>query len=136
MIFLTPDDFKTVLLAESLDKVLANNPGALDEAVDIALDEATSFITGRYDLAVAYAATGNSRNKMLVSSLVDLALYHVYSAFSPRNIPELRGLRYQAAIDLFKGVSKGTRFLDLPLVQVVPEQSGYILFNSNPKFNF
>jgi hypothetical protein len=136
MIFLTPDDFKTVILADSLDKIIAINPGALEAAVNIAIDEATSFISGRYDLALAYAASGTARNKILVSSLVDMALYHVYSAFSPRNIPELRGLRYQAAMDLFKGVSKGTRFLDLPLIQLVEKQNGYILFSSNPKFNF
>lgn len=136
MIFLTQDDFKTVVAADTLDKFLATNPSALEEAVAIALDEATSYLIGRYDLAVSFAAQGTERNKILVISLVDIALYHIYSAYNPRNIPELRGLRYQSAIDLFKGVSKGTRFLNLPLVEIIPEQTGYILFSSNPKFNF
>lgn len=136
MTFLTQDDFKLVVLADTLDKFLANNPSALDEATNVALDEATSYLQGRYDLEASFAATGTERNRILVTSLVDMALYHVYSAYTPKNIPELRGLRYQSAIDLFKGVGKGIRYLNLPLVEIIPEQSGYILFNSNPKFNF
>ncbi|WP_046245020.1 phage protein Gp36 family protein [Hymenobacter terrenus] len=136
MYFLTQSDFDTVIASDQLAKLLSVQPaGVLDKAVASAVDEVVSYLTGRYDLEQAFATTGEDRNDILVLRTVDLALYHLYATISPRNIPDLRRDRYTEAVDLFRGASKGTRFLALP-VKSVEGQSTYLLYGSNKRFQY
>lgn len=133
--FLTEDDFKTVIDSDQLTKVVGNNPSLLGEAILIAVDEMTSYLNNRYDVAVAFDTVGTDRNSFLVLRCADIALYHLYSRIAARNIPELRGIRYAEAIDWLKMVNKGNVHLNLP-IKVIENQAGYILFGGNPRFNF
>ena len=49
----------------------------------------------------------DNRNKYLKMVLVDICLYHIHSRISPHQIPELRVLRYDQAIDKLKNISRG-----------------------------
>jgi phage gp36-like protein len=135
MTFLTPEDFDLLIRADQLNKMIGDNTTLLSQAVDTALDEIVSYVSGRYDMALALEATSEDRNSLLVARAVDMALYHLHSILSPRNIPDLRRDRYLEAVDLFKGVSKGTRFLSLP-VKEVEGQTTLHLYGSNTRFNF
>ena len=46
----------------------------------------------------------------------DITLYHLHSGISPRNIPDLRVVRYKDAISWLKMVKKGDLSTDLPKV--------------------
>ena len=79
----------------------------------------------------------DTRNALIVTYLVDMTLYHVHSAINPQKIPDLRGIRYEAAITWLKAVSKGSLNPDLPILidesGGTPSHSGRIAYGSNPK---
>lgn len=133
MTFLTDADFELSIRADQLDKITKSNPALLSVAVNVALDEVSSYLAARYDLDATFTAVGDDRNIMLVTRLVDMALYHLYSRISPNNIPDLRRDRYLEATDLFKGAQKGNRFLSLP-VKPIEDQSNYFLFGSTKPY--
>ncbi len=57
---------------------------------------------------------GDDRNQVVIMYLVDLIIYHLHTSINPRNIPELRGIRYDAAITWLRAVSIGELEPNLP----------------------
>jgi len=74
---------------------------------------------------------GDQRNQVVVMYFVDLVIYHLHSSINPRNIPELRGIRYDAAIAWLKKVADAKLEPDLPKLE--DDTGNLIRFNSNPK---
>ena len=137
MTYLIPEDFETAIEADELEAIVDGSTTALNSAVEIAIDEAISFIQGRKDMTATFAATGDERNRLFVAMLVDIALYHL-CRISPRNIPDLRRDRYAEAIAFLRGVAKNTRFLDIPNTPTNEGEggSGYIVWGSTPNYDF
>ncbi len=131
--FLTEDDFKTIIEEDKLSKIIGDNPSLLLDAILIAIEEMSSYLSGRYDVATAFEKVSTDRNMFLVMRGADIALYHLYSRIAPRNIPELRGIRYAEAIEWLKSINKGNVHINLP-VKSIDNHSGYILFGGNPTF--
>lgn len=75
---------------------------------------------------------GDNRNPKIVDVTIDVLLYHMHSRISPRNIPDLRRLRYDGddpqqrggAIGYLKQVQKGIITPDLPVTDN-SDQSGH-----------
>lgn len=63
-------------------------------------------------------ALGDNRSQQLVMVIIDITLYHIHSRIAPRNIPELRVIRYQAAIDWLKMCNSGDVSPDIPLIPI------------------
>jgi hypothetical protein len=88
-----------------------------------------------------YWTLGDNRNPLIKMYLIDILLYHVHSRINPRNIPELRAIRYDGnnsfqsggAIGWLKKIEKGLVSLDAP--EIVLTQGGDIRFGSSPKKN-
>jgi hypothetical protein len=84
---------------------------------------------------------GDNRNQQIKAYLVDITLYHLYSRINPRNIPELRMIRYDGnspkqhggAIGWLKMVAGGEVNADLP--EILPSQGVSIMGGSKPKRN-
>jgi len=65
----------------------------------------------------------DSRDQKMVEILIDIALYHVHSRINPRNIPDLRRIRYDGddanqrggAIGMLKMIRDGKNSLDIPI---------------------
>jgi len=57
---------------------------------------------------------GDDRNQVVIMYLVDLIIYHLHTSVNPRNIPELRGIRYDAAITWLRAVNVGELEPNLP----------------------
>lgn len=74
---------------------------------------------------------GDNRNPQLVNYCIDIALYHIHSRIAPRNIPELRVVRHQEAIQWLKDAGQGKITADLPLIQ--PKSGGRIRFGGEIK---
>lgn len=49
----------------------------------------------------------DNRNRYLKMILIDIALYHIHSRISPHQIPELRVIRYDQAIDKLGNIKTG-----------------------------
>jgi hypothetical protein len=76
--------------------------------------------------------SGDNRSQMLVMSMVDIALYHVHSRISPKNVPELRMMRYKMAMDWLQQAARGlTTPQNLELNQ--PEYGSRISYGSRIK---
>jgi Protein of unknown function (DUF1320) len=56
------------------------------------------------------------RHGLIRTYMVDITLYHAHSAIPQKMIPELRVVRYEAAIAWLKAVAKGDISPDLPVV--------------------
>jgi phage gp36-like protein len=113
MIFLVTNDFDTQIRADVLTKITDNEPTLLDEMELAAIEEIQSYLF-RYDVAATFDTTGTARNRLLVMYCVDVMLYHLHSRVNPRQIPELRYVRYEAAKKWLESVSRGQIIANLP----------------------
>lgn len=83
-------------------------------------------------LNTAYWKAGDNRSQQLLTTVVDITLYHVHSRISPRNIPELRVKRYDDARNWLKMANRGEITPALPMLQ--PTKGGRIRFGGNVRF--
>lgn len=72
------------------------------------------------------------RNKAVIMTVIDIALYHLTSNLSPQNIPELRVKRYDDAMKWLDKVQKELISPDLPLLDEDKPSAAYIV-GSNTK---
>lgn len=86
-----------------------------------------------------YFTEGDPRNPKLVDVTIDVLLYHIHSKISPRNIPELRRIRYDGdnaiqgggAIGWLKGVQKGNIQPDLPVIDNTDQSTHNIAYGQS-----
>ena len=112
MIFLVNTDFNTQIRADVLDKIIDADTSLLGEMELAAIEEMTSYLF-RYNVAAAFAEIGPARSRLLVMYCVDIMLYHLHSRINPRQVPEIRFVRYEAAKKWLESVSKGLIIADL-----------------------
>jgi hypothetical protein len=78
-----------------------------------------------------YFVADDNRDAQMVMMIIDVALFHLHSRIAPRNIPELRVKRYEAAVEWFRMCAEGKITPALPLIQ--PKQGNRIRFGGNVK---
>ena len=82
---------------------------------------------------------GDNRNQALVMYLIDMTLYHLHCRINPRNVPDIRAIRYNGnnatenggAIGWLKKVAKGE--VSVSLDKIVPTQGSRVIYGSNAK---
>jgi phage gp36-like protein len=90
---------------------------------------AYSVPAGTLTSSTTYYALGDTRSQMLVTFVMDIALFHVHSRIASRNIPDLRVKRYDEAIRTLKGYARGELTAAFPLIK--PKQGGRIRYGGN-----
>jgi len=114
MTFLTPEDFYAVCDQQTLTVIHQDDDVNLDRAEKYAIEEVSSYLRTRYDVAATFSKQGDQRNGYLVMIVADVALYHLI-AWLPKRIGfEIRQTRYNAAIAWLKDVQAGKATPDLP----------------------
>ena len=85
-----------------------------------------SHIGRKYDLDHEFSKTGNDRNPELVKIMVDICIYDMFMAISPRMIPETRKNANEYARDWLKRVAlpDDNEFCIFPLLQLRQEGDG------------
>jgi phage gp36-like protein len=135
--FLTTDDYKQQIQDTVLQAVLGgaiSGNTTLASAELAAQAEMESYLRARYDVVNIFNKTGIDRNEHLVMLLIDMVLYHLHSRINPNKVPDLRGIRYEAAISWLKSVAKGDISPDLPLLEDTEGNAiNPIAYGSNPK---
>lgn len=99
----------------------------------------TYSFDGFYPENTTYWIKGDNRNQQIVTYLIDITLYHLHSRINPRNVPELRYVRYDGgnalqtggAIGWLKKVASGDVTANIPVI--IPEQGVSIRYGSNTK---
>ncbi|MDY0200983.1 MAG: DUF1320 family protein [Tenuifilaceae bacterium] len=114
MSFLTTDDYKAVSDAQTLEVIHQSDEVNRERAERYAMEEISSYLRGRYDMAAAYAALGLQRNSQLVMITADVALYHLIAWLPKRMGFEIRETRYKRAIEYLENVQAGKASPDLP----------------------
>lgn len=105
--FLTEDDYKAHLKEADLDALTGYNSTVRVDVELKAQAEIESYLRERFNTAQIFAATGNDRNTLVKMFAVDIAVYHLFCAVAPRNIPQVRLDRYNAAIKWLDMVRRG-----------------------------
>lgn len=114
MNFLSTDDFKAVCDPQTLNVINQSDTANLDRAECYAIEEVSSYLRTRYDVAATFSTSGLQRNGYLVMIVADVALYHLV-AWLPKRIGfEIRETRYNQAIAWLKDVQSGKATPDLP----------------------
>jgi len=120
MAFITDNDYDVQAQNDVL-KLLdgSDDRHRLRQAEKYAIGEINKRIAGRYDMANVWNKTGDERDAYIVMITIDIAIYHLYSQKSPRQIPEYRQIRYDAALEWLRDVGTGANPTDLP---PIPEE--------------
>lgn len=136
MAFLNRNEINTHLFGEIVDEVQRDWIGAIDAAIDAAIEEVSGYIS-MYDVAAIMATTGTARNAILLLYTKDVAVWHFIQLANPNIDMDLREKRYDRAIAWLKDVQKGIVVPNLPLPTSLDEtaQLGKIKFGSNPQRN-
>lgn len=116
-----------------------NSTGNLPTDTNYWTAGATYSFTAAYPEDTTKWIKGDNRNQQIVMYLIDITLYHLHSRINPRNVPELRMIRYDGnnptqnggAIGWLKRVAGGELTADLP--SILPAQGLSIRYGSNTK---
>lgn len=131
--FLTSDDYGAQIRQEQLDIVLSSAPAnALQQAELFAQEHIESYLRNRYDVAEIFAATGDARSNLIITYMVDIALYTVHSRHGRVGMPEKRLDRYDQAVAWLKAVAAGKISASLPALPVATAP-GRFKWGSEPK---
>ena len=115
--FLQEDDYKVQIRDMELDELTGYSEALRLESEQRAQEEMESYLRDRFDVAVIFEATGDDRSKLVVVYMIDIALYHLFAAIAPRNVPQIRVDRYDAAISWLMKVADGRLNPGLPPVE-------------------
>ncbi len=135
MAFLTDIDYDVQIRNWVKQIITQENEDVLHQAELAAQAEMESYLRGRYDVAEIFDQTGTERNALIVMYLVDMVVYHLHSNISPENTPEIRYIRYKAAINWLADVSRGKLTPQLPETKTEESEEDSLDFQggSNPK---
>ncbi|MEO2080617.1 MAG: phage protein Gp36 family protein [Leeuwenhoekiella sp.] len=137
MAFLTDEDFDPQIRGWVRNVVNQGSQAVQLKAELAAQVEMESYLRNRYDTGLIFEAEGDNRNALVVMYMVDIAVYHLHANISPENVPEIRQIRYDAAIDWLKRVAKGDISPRLPELTSDPDNpegdSLFLQMGSNDK---
>jgi hypothetical protein len=100
----------------------------------------TYSFSGAYPEDTTRWTKGDNRNQMIKMYLMDITLYHLHSRINPRNVPDLRAIRYDGnnpaqnggAVAWLKRVAAGDINPQIP--EIIPHQgSDFRWFSTQPK---
>jgi phage gp36-like protein len=133
MAFLQEEDYKLQVREYELDEITDYTEAIRLKSELAAQGEMESYLRDRYNVGEIFGAVGDDRNPLIVMYMIDIVLYHIFSAVTPRNVPQIRMDRYDAAINWLKAVAKGTINPDLPVTEDEDGNTpGTSIFGSSP----
>lgn len=106
MAFLEKADYYTSINLSVLDALTGGDDSIIDELSAEAITEMKSFLNARFDVEQIFNATGVDRNKMILMYCKDIALFHIYSIYNFRRVPEIRDKRYKNALQWLQDVNE------------------------------
>lgn len=130
MAYVNNSDFNLLIQDANLQQVISANSAILEQAVLVAIGEARSYLVQKFKFDDELAKEGTDRDTQLLNYIIDLALYHVHSRISPRNIPVLRETRYSNAIEWLRMCATGEV---TPKLEQVSTDGKMIRWGGQPK---
>ena len=112
--FLQTDDYRVVCAASDLDIISQSSDDIRRQAEATAKEEVSGYVRSRFDIAEAYAATGEERNPLLVQLTVSIALYYLGMWLPSFMGNDTREVLYNNAIARLRDIQKGAFTPDFP----------------------
>jgi len=140
MPFLTDDDYKSQITDGILARVIEDDNTLVPTEEQVAIELIGSYLSIRFDCDAIFAETGSNRNALIIMHMVNIVLFNLFTRVVPKNIPEVRTIRYQATLEWLSNVAKGELSPTLPLKQVIDPETGetvdesLFFLNSNKKY--
>lgn len=123
------------MYAHVIEQITEGDDAIVEQAIDAAIEEARSYLAGRYDTEAVFAAQGRERNALVLENVKVIALWRMITICNAETIYEMWRERYDRVVDYFKNVAKGLTTPSLPLAK---DEAGNVAiqakFGSNPKF--
>ncbi|MDN3621336.1 DUF1320 domain-containing protein [Polaribacter undariae] len=114
--FLKETDYNAQIRSQILGILTNDTEDTLHLAELAAQEEIESHLRTRYDVAQIFDLDQEDadRSKLIVLYMIDITLYHLHSNITPDNVPEIRYLRYQRAMEWLKKVADAKISPNLP----------------------
>ncbi len=88
--------------------------------------------SGNYPEDTAFWSFGDTRDPVIVTYAIDIALYHLQRRLTPRNIPQIRIDSYDIAMNWLQGVKTGdSPIFDLPKIENEENDGIFVKIGSN-----
>lgn len=129
--WITKEELKTHMNVDDIDVITDSDDTLVTAAIDGAVSEAKGYLES-FDTASIFAATGSSRNALLLIFVKDIAVWHLLKLSNYKAELEYRGKCYDRAVSWLKSVQRGDVAPDLPAVADIATK-GKIRYGSNPK---
>lgn len=113
--FINKEDYHLVVSEISLKTIMQQDEANLTAANAAAIEEISGYLRPKYDLKTIFSAEGDNRNRQLVMTACDIALYHLNASMPQKMGAEIRKERYDRAVKWLEGVQAAKIILDLPL---------------------
>ncbi|MBC7383019.1 MAG: DUF1320 family protein [Bacteroidia bacterium] len=131
MPYITASDYLLHIQDMQIQQVINSNEAIRDAANLLAIAEARSYLIQKYNIDAELAKTGTDRDAQMLSTIIDISIYHLHTRIAPRNIPELRQVKYDNAIAWLKMCAYGE--ITPALTKIDPTQGMRTRFGGNTK---
>jgi phage gp36-like protein len=135
MPFLTIADYGTQIKEDHLNTILNEDDALRTKAELTAQEEIESYLRSRYDVAAVFSAANDDRSNLIITYMVDLTLYHLWSRHGRVQMPEKRVMRYEQAIDWLKACRAGKVTANLPKLPETDITRAKILWGGAERLN-
>ena len=112
--FITDEELRSVAYSYQLEQIVDNDPTILQMSIDAAVEEASSYLSSRYNAKAVFAAEGKERNPLLLELTKDIALWYIIRLSNVDIIYDSVKERYDRAVKWLDRVAAGTITPDLP----------------------
>ncbi len=141
--FLRTQDYQTYIKGNVLTMVTQNTENIRTEAELAAQSQMESYLRNRYDVSQIFALPQDTngqpdytqRNYLIVMYMIDITLYHIHARMATQDVPEIREIRYNDALEWLKAVASMKVSPNLPELPTTEPPQGIILYGSEPKRN-
>ena len=124
------------MYAHVIDEITEGDASITEQAIAAAIDEAASYLSGRYDTDQIFSATGGARNAMILENVKVIAIWRIITICNAETIYGMWKERYDRVIDYFNRVAKGTVAPRLPLLKGDDGEARLAMrFGSHKKFD-
>ncbi len=136
--FIETEELKTAIQEYTLGQITTDDV-VIRSAILMSIQEATSYLNGRYDCAAIFNATGEDRNTLVLEHCKSMAVWYIIRLSNADLLFDKAKIYYDNAIDWFKqvagvGTSGKSIAADLPVKRKDGEVVLKMRFGSNRKF--
>ena len=136
--FIEPEELKTAIQEYTLGQITTDDV-VIRSAILMSIQEATSYLNGRYDCVAIFNAIGEDRNALVLEHCKSMAVWYIIRLSNADVLFDKAKIYYDNAIDWFKqvagvGTSGKSIAADLPVKRKDGEVVLKMRFGSNRKF--